>query len=89
MKKRFLSAVLTLALCLSLPCSALGAEGDPAPAEEMPKSYEQAVAELGVNAPTLYATDKFFDTDLCSVFLYHRIGIPHGPYSKLTAVYKV
>ncbi len=88
MKKRFLSAVLTLALCLSLPCSALGAEGDPAPAEEMPKSYEQAVAELGVNAPTLYATDKFFDTDLCSVFLYHRIGIPHGPYSKLTAVYK-
>ena len=46
MKKRFLSAVLTLALCLSLPCSALGAEGDPAPAEEMPKSYEQAVAEL-------------------------------------------
>lgn len=78
--KRVLALFLSLALALPLP--ALGAEGAPV------RTYEQTVAELGLQNPTQYVIETTLETDLCTVFLYRRIGTPHISYNQLKIVYK-
>ncbi len=80
MKKWLCSAALALALCLALPCPALAAE------EASPRNYEEAVAEL--RNEDMYAIYDTIDTELCTVFLYRRIGTPHIQLPRVDILYK-
>lgn len=76
--KRVLCALLILMLALPLP--ALGAE------EPTAKAYEEAVAEL--RNEDMYAIYNTIDTELCTVFLYRRIGTPHIQPLRIAILYK-
>jgi len=73
MKKRLLALVLVLGMCIT-----------PALAEE--SAYDKAVAEL--REPSHYSVDATLEADLCSVFLYHRVGVTHSTYYYLDLIYK-
>lgn len=75
--KRLLSLLLVCSLALPFP--ALGVEWTG-------ESYEEKVAVL--RQAEIYAIEATLDTDLCSVFLYRRIGTPRVQYNQIKIIYK-
>lgn len=82
MKKRLCSVVLALALCLALPCPALGVE------EASWGSYEEAVAELRDGPHYNKSSERTYETDDCTIFIYDNGGVMRPPHNRIAIIYK-
>lgn len=80
MKKRLCSAALALALCLALPCPALGAE------EASPQSYEEIVENYRQGFG--YYNERAFEAKECTVFVNDYGGMMNAHTGVMRVIYK-